>query len=120
MDSLARETPSYDLVELQVGALVRALAMVNETEQGYVFAGLAPAAASPDFATPAGRAAVLAQRGLVGQGRLVWSWVTGSQSSPFEPLIQGIDPQTGSVGYVGPTGRMNHIQLIEGLTALAP
>ena len=120
VDSLAKEMPSYDLVEIRMAEGVRALAMVNETTAGYVFAALAPSSAQLDIATSTGRAKVLARKGLTGPGRLVWGWVIGVPATPFDPLVEGKDLTTGAKGYVGISGRLEGIALPRGLALIAP
>ncbi|MBI3750928.1 MAG: hypothetical protein HY263_04630 [Chloroflexi bacterium] len=105
VDSLASGFPSYDLVVLRVAGSPRALALVYETPNGYVFAGLAPVATNSPVANPGSRVSLLQEAGLRGTGRLVWAGVAASQSTPFEPLLEGVDAR-GSTSYVGPTGRM--------------
>lgn len=115
VESLASEVPSYQLVELQVGDDVRAVALVNETSAGYVFGELREVSGDWQLPSRADLQAGLARHGLRGQAKLVWGW-TDDRNPPFAPFLAGTASATGRAAFVTSDGVTNRIDLVRGLT----
>jgi hypothetical protein len=116
VDSVAEELPDYDLVEIRVKGVIRAMALVTEIRGGYAFGALAPVTPEFQLLTAERRASLLAANGLSGTGRLVWAWVDDAISPPFVPLIETRDPQSGAPAYLTASGRLDSLHLVNGLT----
>lgn len=116
VDSLAREVPSYDLVEVSVGSEVRAVAMVTESPGGFSFSALTPWNGQFDLASPRAVDSALASQGMSGPAHFVWAW-TDDGGSPFMPFIRAMDNGTAGPAYIGPNGKQSQIHLAPGLTA---
>lgn len=114
VESLAKDVPSYDLVELQVAGKVRAVALVSLVAEGYRFGAITPVTSEPAVMSLAGRTHALAANGLTGSGELVWAPST-SGSTPFGPFVRG-EFADGHEGFLTPKGRVTGIQLLPGFT----
>lgn len=113
--SLAAGIPSYDLVDLLVGANPKAVALVEEIPAGFAFGAITPVTGEPLVMTSTGRQSSLAANGMSGPGTLVWAPSTAGDT-PFAPFIEGNDSATGQRAYLSMTGRVQTIGIAAGLT----
>jgi len=100
--SLESDLPSYFLVELRVAGRVRAVALVDEKNGGYVFGELRATTGDLRLPTPAQMQSQLSVRGLRGAASLAWTW-TENGAPPFAPFLSGTDA-FGRPAFVTPSG----------------
>ena len=114
VNSLVREMPSYDLVEIVVGNTVRAVALVRERAGGYVLGELRATVGNIDLPSQSELQSSLAARGLRGTASLSWTW-TREPGSPFAPFLTGYDA-SGRTSFVTPRGTTTSLPTMRGLT----
>ena len=100
VDSFSPDVAPYELVEVRVGAEVRAVAMVADGPNGYTYAGASTLPDGWDLTSTTERGSIMQTAGLHGDGHLVWASIDGS-NSPFTPFVHGQDGSGGDV-YVDP------------------
>jgi carboxypeptidase T len=115
--SLVAGVPSYDLVELNVGGVVRAVALVDEVGSGYRFSELRAATGDMHLPTVGQLSAALSTNGLRGTPSLTWTW-TDEPIPPFQPFLTGIDA-SGRTAYVTPDGVAEQLTLASGVAPAA-
>lgn len=103
VQSLMPSTPSYELIVLLVRGLPKALAVVAATARGFEFVGIAPTSPEAVLTDRSKVDAAMARVGLHATGRLFWAQPDGSQTTLFEPYLEGVDAN-GVVSYLGARG----------------
>jgi carboxypeptidase T len=111
--SLVAGVPSYDLVELKVGGLVRAIALVDEINGGYVFGELRATLGDFRLPTTAQMATALRTNGLTGTPSLSWTWTEDQPVPPFAPFLTGTNA-AGRKAFVTPFGVTEHLTTVSG------
>src|SRR4051812_17632038 len=112
--SLVAGVPSYDLVELRVGGVVRAIALVDEISGGYLFGELRPTLGDVRLPTFSQMATALRTNGLSGTPSLSWTWTDDEPAPPFAPFLTGTDA-AGKTAFVTPTGVAEQLQTVNGV-----
>jgi hypothetical protein len=107
--------PSYDLVELRVGGVVRAIALVDEVSGGYVFGELRATIGDVRLPTAAQMATALHANGLSGTPSLSWTWTDDQPAPPFAPFLTGTDA-AGKTAFVTPSGVAEQLTTVSGVT----
>jgi len=100
VDSLDPSTPSYKLVELRRSGSVVAVALVDETPQGYVLGSVRKALPGAKLPSVSTAQALLASD--LHQSRFVWA-DSEESGSPYFPVLEGRD-SSGNTVTVTPDG----------------
>ena len=115
--SLAVGVPSYDLVELRVGDLVKAVALVDEVSGAYRFGELRATFGDVRLPSATQLTSALATNGLGGSASLSWTW-TNDPVPPFQPFLTGLDA-AGKTAFVTPNGVTEQLPVVNGVTSTA-
>jgi len=112
--SLVAGVPSYDLAELRVGGIVRAIALVDEVSNGYLFGELRATRGDVRLPSFAQMATALRANGLTGAPSLSWTWTDDNPVPPFAPFLTGTDT-TGRNAFVTPSGILHQLPVVNGV-----
>jgi hypothetical protein len=113
--SMVAGVPSYDLAELRVGDVVRAVALVDEVSGGYRFGELRATTGSFRLPTTVELAAAMARYGLRGTPSLTWTWLADDPVPPFAPFLTGTNG-SGQVSFVTPGGVTSTLSVPRGVS----
>ncbi len=112
--SLAAGVPSYELAELRVNGVVRAVALVNNVNGGYVFGELRATTGDLRLPTTTQLLSALSANGLRGAPSLSWTW-TQDPAPPFAPFLTGTNA-AGKTAFVTPAGVDDQLDVVNGVT----
>jgi hypothetical protein len=119
VNSLVAGIPSYDLAEIRVNDVVKAVALVDEVNGGYRFGELRATTADVRLPTTAQMSSALAAKGLRGTPSLSWTWTDDPAAPPpFAPFLTGTDA-FGRTTFVTPAGVDTQLNTVNGVTSTA-